>query len=112
MHDGCNARVWVQVLVDDTVSAAGVLLPRVDPITDIPTRFLTRVTGPASMDLAASDQAIATERPEVFEPLADITLFKRHDRDGLLHVGRRGLLPARRRDARHARRQDRHARGR
>jgi hypothetical protein len=80
MHDGCSARAWVQVLVDDTVPAAGVLLPRVDPITDVPTRFLTRVTGPASMDLAASDQAIATERPEVFEPLADITLFKRHDR--------------------------------
>jgi hypothetical protein len=80
MHDGCSARAWVQVLVDDTVPAAGVLLPRVDPITDVPTRFLTRVTGPASMDLAASDQAIATERPEVFEPLADITLFRRHDR--------------------------------
>ena len=37
MHDGCNARAWVQVLVDDTVPAAGILLPRVDPITDIPT---------------------------------------------------------------------------
>jgi hypothetical protein len=79
MHDGVSARAWVQVTVDD-VPAGGVLLPRVDPVTDIPTRFLTRVTGPASMDLETSDRAISTERPEVFEPLADCRLFKRHNR--------------------------------
>ena len=80
MHDGCSARAWVQVLVDTSVPAAGVVLPRADPVTDVRTRFLTHVTGPASMDLAASDEAIATERPEVFEPLADIRLFRRHGR--------------------------------
>jgi uncharacterized phage protein gp47/JayE len=80
MHDGCSARAWVQVLVDDAAPAAGVALPRVDPVTQVPTRFLTRVTGPPSMDLAASDQAIATERPEIFEPLADTRLYKRHNR--------------------------------
>ena len=80
MHDGCSSRAWVQVLVDDAAPDVGLALPRVDPITQVPTRFLTRVTGPASMDLAASDQAIATERPEIFEPLADIRLYKRHNR--------------------------------
>jgi hypothetical protein len=80
MHDGCSARAWVQVLVDESVPAAGVLLPRVDPVTNIPTRFITGITGPASMDLEASDRAIATERPEVFEPLADVRLFRRHGR--------------------------------
>jgi hypothetical protein len=80
MHDGCSARAWVQLLVDDSAPAAGVSLPRVDPVTQVPTRFLTRVTGPASMDLAASDQAIATERPEIFEPLADIRLYQGHNR--------------------------------
>ena len=80
MHDGCSARAWVQVLVDSSVGAAGVALPRRDPVTNVPTRFLTRVAGPASLDLAASEQAIATERPEVFESLADAWLFPRHGR--------------------------------
>jgi hypothetical protein len=80
MHDGCSARAWVQVVLDDSMPAAGVLVPRVDPVTGVPSRFLTRVTGPASMDLETSDRAIATERPEIFEPLADIRLFKRHNR--------------------------------
>lgn len=80
MHDGCNARAWVQVLVNQNVPAGGVLLPRVDPGTGVPIRFLTRLAGPGAMDLAASGDAIATQHPEVFEPLAEIRLYKRHNR--------------------------------
>ena len=81
MHDGCSARAWVQVAGRRhgarrraSSSRGSTPSPTSRPASS------RRVTGPASMDLAASDRAIATERPEVFEPLADITLFKRHDR--------------------------------
>jgi len=65
MHDGCNARAWVQV----RVAAAAVQLPR-------GTQLLTRLPGvppvlaPAS---AAYDRALRLA-PVVFETMADVTL--------------------------------------
>jgi hypothetical protein len=45
MHDGCNARAWVQVLLDPaTAPAPGLVLARADTSgpSPLPTRFLTR----------------------------------------------------------------------
>src|SRR5206468_1474717 len=39
MHDGCNARVWVQVVLDNTASPTGLTLLRVNPITGANTKF-------------------------------------------------------------------------
>jgi hypothetical protein len=69
MHDGCNARVWVQVLVD----AEAVVLPA-------GTQFLTHIAGqresipPGSAEYG---RALATQ-PEVFETLHEITLREAH----------------------------------
>ncbi len=70
MHDGCNARAWVQVQADQD----NVLLPA-------GTKLLTRVQGfekrldPAS---PAYSQAIS-RKPEVFETLHDARLFTDHN---------------------------------
>jgi hypothetical protein len=80
MHDGHNARAWVHIVADSTVPAAGVLVPRVDPVTKVLTRFLTRIAGPALMTDEAAGDAIANQKPEVFEPVADLRIFERHNR--------------------------------
>ena len=70
MHDGANARAWVQV----QVSADDVTLPT-------GTRLLTRVTGqPPRLppDSRALDEALA-KRPVVFETLHDALLFESHN---------------------------------
>jgi hypothetical protein len=72
MHDGCNARVWVQVEVEGGV----VLLPRSMPI-------LTRILGqpqriPPPVDFSAYLQTLAP-RPEVFETMLPATLFPVHN---------------------------------
>lgn len=79
MHDGCDARTWVHLVADSTVPAAGVLVPRLDPVTKLPTRFLTRVPGSKTMSMVEADDAIANRKPEVFEPLADVRIFERHN---------------------------------
>lgn len=77
MHDGCNARVWIQI----QVSAASATLTRTG------TQFLTRCPGFApgiktgSSDL---DQAMLLA-PTVFEPLRDdtaptVSLYKLHNK--------------------------------
>jgi hypothetical protein len=71
MHDGSNARLWAQV----HVGADNVVLPR-------GTKLLTRVGGRAGRLAEGSsdlDRALAT-KPEVFETLHEVTLFKAHDR--------------------------------
>jgi hypothetical protein len=69
MHDGCNARVWVQVVLDAGAPPGGITLPYADAGTGATTKFLTRI--PAAPILAEADaaDAVATERPEVFELL-------------------------------------------
>jgi len=79
MHDGCNARAWVQVVLDGNAPPTGVSLPRVDSGTGATTKFLTRMdASPTMLDADALD-AIATRHPEVFESLADATLYPAHN---------------------------------
>lgn len=69
MHDGCNARAWVQVQV-----SADITLPE-------GTQLLTRVSGfgaGISPNSSAYDQALA-QRPEVFETMHDVALRAAHN---------------------------------
>ncbi len=79
MHDGCNARVWVQVVLDGTASPTGIMLPRVNAITGTTTKFLTRVAASPVLDDAHAADVLANQHPEVFEPLADTNLFPQHN---------------------------------
>jgi hypothetical protein len=100
MHDGCNARVWVQVQLSDAAPGGGVVLPRLTVWSDdqrqwlpgpepVPaaggekrtrrTQFATRM---AATTVIADDQwpaLAAAQQPEVFEPLHDVTLFRAHN---------------------------------
>ena len=71
MHDGCNARTWVQF----EVNANNILLER-------GTQLLTRVTGQANRikpDSSDYGQALSRQ-PVVFETMHDATLFLAHNR--------------------------------
>jgi hypothetical protein len=71
MHDGCNARVWVQVQVNADNSV----------VLEKGTQMFTRVTGQPvciSPNSQAYDQALK-QRPEVFETMHNATLFKEHN---------------------------------
>ncbi|MEP6779517.1 MAG: putative baseplate assembly protein [Gemmatimonadaceae bacterium] len=80
MHDGCNARVWIQVVLDGTASpTVGIVLPRANAITGVTTKFLSRVAAGPVLDDAHVSEVLSNLRPEVFEPLADATLFPQHN---------------------------------
>jgi hypothetical protein len=88
MHDGCNARTWVQVLTDTD----GTKLPR-------GTRLLTRVSGVRSVvDSVVHKEAmrrIAEAVPDSFETVEAITLYADHDEIELYTWGQeRCCLPA------------------
>ena len=69
MHDGCNARVWVQIVLDSGAPPTGIILPYADPATDVRTRFLTRSAASPVLDADAADDLLRTQHPEVFELL-------------------------------------------
>jgi hypothetical protein len=69
MHDGCNARVWVQVTLADEAPSGGIVLPGPDQVTGTPTRFFTRSSASRTLDPVAGDELLRDEQPEVFEPL-------------------------------------------
>lgn len=72
VHEGCNARVWLQL----RPSAAGVVLPRLG------TRFYTRVPGlPPGRLLPDSpqDREALRSGTVIFEPLHEATLDPAHD---------------------------------
>jgi hypothetical protein len=71
MHDGCNARVWVQV----RVNADDVQLPQGTPL------FTTVGSAPQSLAPGSRelDDALAFD-PVVFETLHDVTLYRQHER--------------------------------
>ncbi len=79
MHDGCNARTWVHVALDSTAPPTGVALPRANAITGATTKFFSRVAAAPVLDIAHGDDVLATQRPEVFESLVDVTLFPQHN---------------------------------
>ncbi len=71
LHDGCNARAWVQV----PVTGNAILLDRAG------TRFYTRLPGVAPRLTPGSreDNDALRQSPVVFEPLHDATLFEAHN---------------------------------
>lgn len=77
MHDGCNARAWVQVL-----AARGANHVLVNTAHDgRPTKLLTRLEGrPSVIQLQSTtyDQALAG-KPQVFELMHDIEVFETHN---------------------------------
>jgi Baseplate J-like protein len=74
MHDGCNARVWVQV----QVNAESVTLNKEEGKTR--TRFLTRCLNETPINNEQLQQVLNTYHPEVFELIQEnITLYKAHN---------------------------------
>ncbi|NJP11713.1 MAG: putative baseplate assembly protein [Leptolyngbyaceae cyanobacterium RU_5_1] len=69
MHDGCNARVWVQVQVSQ------------DTLLPSSTQVLTRVEGATEKIVPGSTayQRILAQRPEVFETLHESLLLAAHN---------------------------------
>jgi hypothetical protein len=70
MHDGCNARAWVQVQVDGD----NVALPQGTPL-------LTRIAGQSAVIVPESSAhaAALASRPEVFETMHAVVLFAAHN---------------------------------
>lgn len=80
MHDGCNARVWVQVQVNASPNIT-VLLKKDREIKDkrYRTQFLTKCTDTAVVNDSKFKEVLALHQPEVFEPLDDTTLYTAHN---------------------------------
>lgn len=80
VHEGCNARVWVQVSVGED----GVVLPKRTPL-------LTRVPGMPALIPAASDQLrnALMQNPVVFESVEATLLYQEHEQFGFYTWGDR-----------------------
>jgi hypothetical protein len=80
VHEGCNARVWVCVFVNDD----GVTVPR-------GTQLLSRLPGVPDRIAAASDQlrAALAQTPVVFETAEDTLLYQDHARMSFYAWGER-----------------------
>ncbi|MFZ4859029.1 MAG: putative baseplate assembly protein [Desulfuromonadaceae bacterium] len=87
MHDGCNARVWVQVRLKESAPAAGVILPRnsllheTDQDKIFGTCFSTNVGADSVLAQDANElkQIITVRKPEVFEPMHDVYIHPAHN---------------------------------
>jgi hypothetical protein len=98
MHDGCNARVWIQVRLRSDAPAGGIALPRLrvadslgvwtasdsDPVPDpaarvLRTQFSTAVAAPGVIDDAALHQLAEQYTPVVFEAMHSVTLYPSHN---------------------------------
>jgi hypothetical protein len=75
MHDGCNARVWIQIQVNVVMLE----LPKYNSATGVRTRFLTRFSNEKLIAADRLQQVVSTYHPIGFEPLHDITLYKEHN---------------------------------
>ena len=69
MHDGCNARAWVQVVVGEDAPASGIVLPYADAVTGARTKFLSRAASPPVLREDDARQILDNQKPEVFELL-------------------------------------------
>lgn len=80
VHEGCNARVWLRVFVNDD----GVTVPR-------STQLLSRVPGMPDRIAAASDQlrAALAQNAVVFETVEDSLLYQDHARISFYTWGER-----------------------
>jgi hypothetical protein len=69
MHDGCNARAWLQVVLADDAPAAGVEMPYADIATGATTKFLSRTDASAVLREEDLPDILRAETAEVFELL-------------------------------------------
>ena len=71
VHNGCNARVWIQL----QVSVYEMSLPKKD------TRFYARIPGMSPRIVAGSrnDTEALQQSPTIFEPMHESTLFEAHN---------------------------------
>jgi hypothetical protein len=118
MHDGCNARVWVQVRVTTDAPAGGIILYPLlvkdstgswtpadsEPTPEIGletlrTRFVTKVSDSTVLSDADFDKLVTSSTAEVFA--FDNTLLQ-PQRYWFLYLERRRLLPSERGDQGHA----------
>ena len=86
LHDGCNARSWIQL----QAGADDVALPQAG------TRFYSRLTGmaPRIAPGTPDDEEALRRGPTVFEPLHDATLYQAHNEISFYAWGdRRCCLP-------------------
>lgn len=82
MHEGCNARAWVHLVVRPRL----VLHPSGAPALAKGTRFLTAVAG-ASAVLRSRDETEALERrPEAFEALHDLAVLSHAHNEMYFHT--------------------------
>jgi hypothetical protein len=79
MHDGCNARVWVHLTVEPGGAADGATLPARDPITNLPTRFVTRMPAPLRLAEEALSELLSLHPAAVFELAAEVALRASHN---------------------------------
>lgn len=77
MHDGCNSRVWVCVLLEGSES---VLVRKEDENTNQRTKLLTHCDQAAVMTWEDWERLILGDHPEVFELLHDVTIYPAHNR--------------------------------
>jgi hypothetical protein len=68
MHEGCNARVWVQV----QVNADNLLLPQ-------GTMLLTQITGEKTLVAPSDRDRVLSQQPKVFETMHSAKLFEAHN---------------------------------
>ena len=66
MHDGCNARVWVQVQVSSDFS-----------LMEPATQLFTRIPGQAAA--LPDDPRVQAQAHEIFETMEDVALFEAHN---------------------------------
>ena len=88
MHEGCNARAWVQVRLNDGAPADGVILPGNQALLETDTGKVAAETcfsTDAGVKLVLATDAEGLRRildsrgPEVFEPLTDAFLHRDHN---------------------------------
>ena len=79
MHDGCNARTWLHVRLDEaSAPGTGLRLPHIDP-TGVRTRFLTRCVDGKEVAEGDLSRVLTQWRPAVFEPLTAAVLYREHN---------------------------------
>ena len=98
MHDGCNARAWVQIRLKLNAPAGGIRLPRLlvrdsqgnwtaadsEPLAGgaVETRrtqFATRMNNGVLVVDGEFLRLVAQYGPEIFEPMHEVTLFSEHN---------------------------------
>jgi len=74
VHDGCNARVWIQLQV------AAAVAPGTPVSLDPQTKFYTTVPGlPASLAGTVNQEAALNAGAQIFEPMQDANLYFEHN---------------------------------